>query len=174
MNINYINIKIDEYLYKNSIEVIDGNNGISFDMSIKKDNHLNSIEIFTIPDKALYDLFKSCIDLIKDYVKSSEINFERNYFYLKSNLISDNKYSEHLFAPEFKNTFFGIINLSNENLEIQTSGSTILINPGQTNIFNSKDRIKIVFKDGQRALSFNVSSFEFLDSQKPNTWLPIV
>lgn len=174
MNTNYINLKIDEYLNKSNIQMFNGEDGISLSIDLKQDKLFKNLEAFTIPDKAFHDLFKNTVNLCKQYIKDCNLNFDRNYFYIKSTLISSNKPQPHMFAPDFKNTFFGIVNLSSLNLTVQILKSTIELPPGEIKIFNSEDKINLIFKENQRALSFNVSSFEFLDLQQPNTWLPIV
>lgn len=174
MNINYINKKIDEYFNINFLEVADGNLGINLDMSINLNKKFNNIEIFTIPDKVIHDLFNECVKEAKSYIKHSHLNLERNYFYLTSKLISEKKESAHLFSPEFRNTFFGVVNLSNDPLHIEMISDSMSINSGGINIFSSSDKINILFNSNQRALCFNVSSFEFLSLQEPNRWLPII
>ncbi len=174
MKIKHINKVIDDCLHNNEILIVDSGSKISLDINPSKNKLFKDIEVFTIPDKETYALFKDVTDLVKQHSKDQGLNFERNYFYIKSKLINDNKQHPHLFAPSFKNTFFGIINLSEQDLLIEILDEKISLSSGYIKIFNSSDKINVLFEQNQRALSFNVSSFEFLDSQKPNTWLPIV
>jgi hypothetical protein len=174
MKIKHINKVIDDCLCNNEILIVDSGSKISLDINPSKSKLFKGIEVFTIPDKEIYALFKDVTDLVKEHSKAQGLNFERNYFYIKSKLINDNKQHPHLFAPSFKNTFFGIINLSEQDLLIEGLDQKISLSSGSIEIFSSSDKINILFAENQRALSFNVSSCEFLSLQQPNTWLPII
>ena len=175
MNLKYINKVIDNALLNNIYEVFDANSGVDFGIKLNTKKFVENLEVFMIPDPSIYKMFKGCIDRIKIYAKDNDLSIERNYFYVKSKLFTP-KVNErfHSFSPSMNNIFFGFINLSDKTIEIhEESGSIILLNPGDINIFSSNSRIKISADAESRVLYFNVSASESLYAQMPNQWIPI-
>jgi hypothetical protein len=175
MNLKYINKVIDTALANNIYETFDANSGINFDVKLNKKKFVENLEVFMIPDPSIYKMFKKCIENIKINVKDSGLSFERNYFYIRSKLITPSiNESFNSFSPVMTNMFFGFINLSDKPIEIQEeSGGVILLNPGDINIFNSSSKIKVFVETDSRVLCFNVSAAESLYAQMPNQWIPI-
>ena len=175
MNLKYINKVIDTALSNNIYDTFDANNGINFDVKLNKKKFVENLEVFMIPDPSIYKMLKGCIENIKINVKDAGLAFERNYFYIRSKLITPSTNDTfNSFSPPMTNIFFGLINLSDKTIEIhEENGRVILLNPGDTNIFNSRSKIKILAETDARLLCFNVSVAESLYSQMPNQWIPI-
>jgi hypothetical protein len=175
MNLKYVNKVIDTALANNTYETFDANNGINFDVKLNKKKFVESLEVFMIPDPSIYKMFKTCIENIKINIKDSGLSFERNYFYIRSKLITPSiNESFNSFSPQMTNMFFGFINLSDKAIKIQEeNGKDILLKPGDINIFNSSSKIKVFAETDSRVICFNVSAAESLYSQMPNQWIPI-
>jgi hypothetical protein len=175
MNLKYINKVIDRALLNNIYETFDANSGINFNVKLNKKKFVENLEIFMIPDPSIYKMLKECIENIKLNVKDSGLVFERNYFYIRSKLITPSiNETFNSFSPAMTNIFFGFINLSDKAIEIhEENGIDRLLKPGDISIFNSRSKIKILAETDSRILCFNVSVAESLYSQMPNQWIPI-
>lgn len=159
------------------VEVVDIKNGINLDIYTHKEIfYPKSYNIFTIPDKYIYDLYSLCSKEIKSYIQSKGLIFERlNVFcYARLLKIKDfHAYSD--MSPTINTSFYGVVNISDSNQYYHKDGLTKILKPGEVKIHSGTEVIKFSSstKDGDM-IYLSISPVEGLQAQMHSLWIPIL
>jgi hypothetical protein len=136
-----------------------------------------TFNFFSMYNKNIHLLYKEISQATKDLCKESNINFERNSFYLLGNILKNemlpiNTYIN--FAPNYKTTFMGLYVINSNNDRMSIDDKILSLEAGQLIMLDSGS--KILFENISNdllMLSFNISPIEYLYKQYYQKWIPI-
>ena len=162
-----------EYVYK-------FNPGLKLGFKPKKVSLIDykTFNFFSMYNKNIYTLYKEISNITKEFCKASNINFERNYFYLLGNIVKNETIPLDVyvnFAPNYKTTFVGFYIMSSSQDEMFINDEKVELTPGQLIFLDSS--AKILFNKISNdfvMLSFNISPLEYLYRQYYQKWIPLV
>jgi hypothetical protein len=137
-----------------------------------------TFNFFGMYSKNIHSLYREISDMTKSLCAESNINFERNCFYLLGNIVKNeilpiNTYIN--FAPNYKTTFMGLYIINSNNDTMSIDDKILDLEAGQLIMLDSGS--KILFKDISDdlvMLSFNISPIEYLYKQYYQKWIPIL
>jgi len=174
---NKIQTAISNFNDDLQIDVVDTQNGINLNLSTHKDIlYTKSYNIFTIPDQPIYDLYYSCSQEIKSYIKEKNFSFEKLRVFCYARLLAIKDFNSHFsMSPTSSTSFYGIVNISDNNQFYHQNGLTKMLKPEEIKIFNSNDIISFSssIKDIDM-IYLSISSVDGLQSQMHSLWVPVI
>lgn len=165
--------EMHEYVYK-------FNPGLKIGFKPKKVSLIDyrTFNFFSMYNRNIHILYKEINETAKEFCKQSNVNFERNYFYLLGNVVKNETIPLDVyvnFAPNYKTTFVGFYIMSSNQDEMFIDDEKVELNPGQIIFLDSS--AKILFNKISNdfvMLSFNISPLEYLYRQYYQKWIPLV
>ena len=159
------------------VDVIDIENGINLDLSTHREVlYPKSYNIFTIPHESIYKLYSLCSKEIKSYIQTKGLIFERLNVFCYARLLKIKDFISYSDMCPTKNTsFYGIVNISDNNKYYHLEGLTKILKPGEIKIFSGIETIKFSssIKDNDMVY-LSISPVDGLQSQIHSLWIPIL
>ena len=165
--------EMHEYVYK-------FNPGLKIGFKPKKVSLIDyrTFNFFSMYNRNIHTLYKEINETAREFCKQSNVNFERNYFYLLGNVVKNETIPLDVyvnFAPNYKTPFVGFYIMSSNQDEMFLDDERVELNPGQLIFLDSS--AKILFNKISNdfvMLSFNISPLEYLYRQYYQKWIPLV
>lgn len=171
-----INLKdiINEY-FDYDFNMIQGDKGISLDSSIIKFNNNISYNIFSIPNKLIYNEFLNFVKILKNYLLKKEMVFDRLNLYCYARFLNLKEYNKKLsLAPNLKTCFFALKNISNQDIKIFVNDKETILSKDLI-IFDSSDIIMFDKEVKKESIIYiSIAPVETLQSQELGIWIPII
>lgn len=169
-----INLKNIISYHNNDTEIIDSNNGIHLNsISTKINKHNNNI--FSIPDKLIYNEFALFSKKIKEHLIKKQIVFDRLNLYCYARFLNLKEYNKKLsLAPNLKTCFFALKNISNQDIKIFVNDKETILSKDLI-IFDSSDIIMFDKEVKKESIIYiSIAPVETLQNQELGIWIPII